>query len=246
MQDGCHPKRGSSSSALTHYLVILLTVSELQIQEFAACIGDHLTIYDGSSIHADILEGPTCGGETPAVISTRNELFISFISTRILPATGFIANYKFITCGRMLMTKTGIIKSKPYRTRNMHCFWVLLVKRLYKITLKLEELYLQHTSNCRENSLIIYDAGQPPIAIAGNYCNEVPLPLEVTSTGRTVIIEFLHKKSPTNQGFKISYERLANENPPLFSGSSHEGPDCNKFVVVPFISLIFSQRTILL
>ncbi|XP_048463253.1 astacin-like metalloendopeptidase [Rhincodon typus] len=193
-----------------HRLKILLEFLRFQIQEFAACIGDHLTIYDGSSIHADILEGPICGADNPAAISTRNELFITFTSTRKLQATGFAAKYKFITCGYMLKSRSGEIESKSHPSNNVHCFWVLLVKRYYKLTLIFQELKLKESSNCTENSVIIHDVAQSPSVVAEQYCNKVSLPLKTNSTGRAVIIEFQHKPS-AKHGFKVSYERIVSK-----------------------------------
>uniref|UniRef100_UPI00398F09A1 astacin-like metalloendopeptidase isoform X2 n=1 Tax=Pristiophorus japonicus TaxID=55135 RepID=UPI00398F09A1 len=187
---------------------ILLEFSSFMIQEFTACIGDHLIIYDGANNLAKILDGPICGAENPAVMSTENELLITFTSTRSLPAHGFAASYRLITCGHMLKTSEGQIESKSDHSKDVHCFWVVLIKRQYKIILNVEELNIKNSTNCTENNLVIHDAARTPPAVIGKYCGKVSLPLNMISFGRTVVIEFQHKQSKSDYRFKISYKSI--------------------------------------
>ncbi|XP_055505954.1 low choriolytic enzyme-like [Leucoraja erinacea] len=107
---------------------ILLEFSSFAIKEFAACLGDHVAVYDGANKLAKILVRPACGAENPAALSSRNELLITFSSTRRLPARGFSANYKFVVCGFMIKSRKGTITRTSTRFRDTHCFWVLLTR----------------------------------------------------------------------------------------------------------------------
>ncbi|GCC35821.1 hypothetical protein chiPu_0014309 [Chiloscyllium punctatum] len=189
------------------HLKILLEFSDFQIQEFAGCIGDRLTIYDGSSVEDNVLEGPACGAENPAVISKRNELFITFITSRTYQSTGFAATYRFIKCGHMKKDRRGIIESKSHPFKEVHCFWAILIKRRYKIIMEFEGTGKSQKGNCTENSLIIYDAARTPPITAEIFCNNASLSLPfVVSTGRALVLEFQHVPSIFNRGFKIAYD----------------------------------------
>ncbi|XP_051885111.1 low choriolytic enzyme-like [Pristis pectinata] len=119
---------------------ILVEFSEFSIQEFAACLGDHVTVYDGADKLSKVLVRPACGAENPAAISTVNEILITFTSIRRLPARGFSAKYRFVECGRMVKNKKGDITRKASRSKDTHCFWVLLTKMKRKIKIHLRFL----------------------------------------------------------------------------------------------------------
>uniref|UniRef100_UPI00398F23BA astacin-like metalloendopeptidase isoform X2 n=1 Tax=Pristiophorus japonicus TaxID=55135 RepID=UPI00398F23BA len=190
------------------YFKILLEFSTFNVQEFAACIGDYLTIYDGANNLAKILDGPNCGAENPAAISTQRELLITFTSSKRMASSGFSATYRFITCGTMLLTSKGRIESRSQYAKDLHCFWVLLIRRKYQITLKLEELKFKDTNNSADNKLVIYDAAKSPPVILGKYHGQLSSPVDLTSFGRTIIIEFRHNRSRPVYGFKISYKSI--------------------------------------
>ncbi|XP_069751403.1 astacin-like metalloendopeptidase isoform X4 [Narcine bancroftii] len=221
---------------------ILLEFSSFAIQEFAACLGDHVTVYDGANKLSKLLVRPACGTENPTAISTRNELLITFTSIRRLPAPGFNATYRFVECGFMLKNKKGVISRKSSSFTDTHCFWALLTKMKRKFILEIKELHLKETSKCEENYLIIHDTVQNPPQIAGKYCGQESLPININSYGRAVVIEFRQKKSPSEYGFKLSYKSIFNKNPPTFSGSSHESY-CNSCAVASGILITFLWKT---
>uniref|UniRef100_UPI00398E996B embryonic protein UVS.2-like isoform X5 n=1 Tax=Pristiophorus japonicus TaxID=55135 RepID=UPI00398E996B len=227
------------------YFKILLEFSTFNVQEFAACIGDYLTIYDGANNLAKILDGPNCGAENPAAISTQRELLITFTSSKRMASSGFSATYRFITCGTMLLTSKGRIESRSQYAKDLHCFWVLLIRRKYQITLKLEELKFKDTNNSADNKLVIYDAAKSPPVILGKYHGQLSSPVDLTSFGRTIIIEFRHNRSRPVYGFKISYKSIVNKNPPTISGASHEGSYYNNVTFVPCIFLIFFMENLI-
>ncbi|XP_072374904.1 astacin-like metalloendopeptidase [Scyliorhinus torazame] len=218
---------------------ILLEFSTFQVHEFAGCFGDHVTIYDGPNNNHNVLDGPACGAENPAVISTKRELLITFKSTRTLAATGFAAKYKFITCGKMLSTRSGKIGSRARRSKDVLCYWVVLIKRHYQVRIKFEGVNLKNDTNCTQNSMIIRDAARTPPRIAGTYCDDTTLPSNLTTYGRTVVIEFRHKPSKPRRGFKVSYDSILNKNPPRVVS---EGSYSNNPALVLFISLLCSWR----
>ncbi|XP_038663301.1 astacin-like metalloendopeptidase [Scyliorhinus canicula] len=218
---------------------ILLEFSTFQVYEFVGCFGDHVAIYDGPNNNAKVLDGPTCGAENPAAISTARELLITFKSTRTITAIGFAAKYKFITCGKMLSARIGNIRSRSLRSKDVLCYWVVLLKRFHQVRMKLKGINLKDDINCTENSMLIRDAAQTPPRIAGIYCDDTTLPSNFTSYGRTLVIEFRHKPSRTKRAFQVSYDSVVNRNPPrVFSEGSHS----NNPALVLFISLLCSWR----
>ncbi|XP_038661972.1 astacin-like metalloendopeptidase [Scyliorhinus canicula] len=217
---------------------ILLEFTFFKIRELGGCSADQLNIYDGANKHSRILDGPICGAENPAVMSSRNELFITFTSNQKLQASGFAARYRFIRCGLMLKTRTGQIEGRSFQRKDVYCFWVLLVKRKYQIVLNFERLHILNTTNCEQNHLIIYDVTSTPPVVAARFCDKVSLPVNVISFGRAVVIEFQHTRANFNYGFKITYKSIENKNPPTVSGSSDEGSYCNNVTFMLLISLI--------
>ncbi|XP_078271736.1 LOW QUALITY PROTEIN: astacin-like metalloendopeptidase [Rhinoraja longicauda] len=187
-----------------HKYKILLEFSSFAIKELAACIGDRVTVYDGATALAKTLVRPSCGAENPAALSSFNELLITFSSTRRLPAPGFTANYKFVVCGYMKSLRKGTFTaiSSPYR--NTHCFWVLLARMKYQYTLKIQELNIQKTKKC-ENYLIIHDPAQNPPRRTTKYCEQSPHAINITTSGRAIVMEFHQVQSRYKYGFRVSY-----------------------------------------
>ncbi|XP_072448965.1 embryonic protein UVS.2-like [Chiloscyllium punctatum] len=74
---------------------VFIQFTKFQVEEFINCYSDRVIIHDGDDALAPVLEGPTCGGENPAVISTRKSLFVQFYSAQSWQAYGFSAKYEF-------------------------------------------------------------------------------------------------------------------------------------------------------
>ncbi|XP_069751503.1 astacin-like metalloendopeptidase isoform X2 [Narcine bancroftii] len=218
---------------------ILLEFLIFKVHESGTCHGDYLAIYDGINNSAHKLDGPTCGTENPAVISSRNELFITFFSNWKLRAPGFAARYRLIRCGHMLKAKQGKFQSKSEYSFQVHCFWVLMTERKYKIVLQFEKMDLEENPNCTASGVIIHDAASTPPVIAGRYCGKMKLPFEWTSFGRTVVVEFQHSQSEYNYEFKMKYHSIRSEHPPTVSKSSCDRSLLSGFTFMSCITLIF-------
>ncbi|XP_078271738.1 astacin-like metalloendopeptidase [Rhinoraja longicauda] len=186
---------------------ILLEFSVFRVSESRRCL-DHLIIYDGADDHTRVLDGPTCGEENPAVISSRNELFIKFVTNWRLQAPGFVATYKLIHCGAMMNAKHGRVQSMSILSLQNRCFWVVLTERNHQVVLQLESLSIEESPNCTKSSLTIHDAAVTPPTIAGVFCGKMKLPLRWKSVGRTVMIEFHYSPSPYIRQFKIRYHSI--------------------------------------
>ncbi|XP_048463255.1 low choriolytic enzyme-like [Rhincodon typus] len=85
----------SSTRQQERATVVFIQFTKFQVEEFINCYSDRVIIHDGDDALAPVLEGPTCGGENPAVISSRKSLYIQFYSAQSWQAYGFSANYQF-------------------------------------------------------------------------------------------------------------------------------------------------------
>ncbi|XP_059508206.1 embryonic protein UVS.2-like [Stegostoma tigrinum] len=74
---------------------VFIQFTKFQVEDFINCYSDRVIIHDGDDALAPVLEGPTCGGENPAVISSRKSLYVQFYSAQSWQAYGFSANYQF-------------------------------------------------------------------------------------------------------------------------------------------------------
>ncbi|XP_055505764.1 astacin-like metalloendopeptidase isoform X2 [Leucoraja erinacea] len=218
---------------------ILLEFSSFAIKEFAACLGDHVTVYDGANKLAKILVRPACGAESPAALSSNNELLITFRSTWRLPARGFNANYKFVECGFMMKSRKGNFLRFATPFRVTHCFWVVLARMKRQLTLKIKDLNIQKTKKC-ENHLIIHGNAQSP---PRKYCEQSLYPINITSSGRAIVLEFHHATSINQHGFKVSYSSVFNKHPPVVVPQASRGSYYNSFGLAPGILLTFLWKT---
>ncbi|XP_038663297.1 low choriolytic enzyme-like isoform X2 [Scyliorhinus canicula] len=186
---------------------VFLQFTTFEVQYFTNCYSDRVIIYDGEDILSPILDGPTCGGENPAVVSSGRSLLVRFYTTQKWVANGFSVNYQFVKCGHMMKDKRGNIDFKVWRLTypRTKCLWVLLVPRAFQIVLQITRLHLSTNENCTINYLAIYDVARKPSALQGKYCGISKTPIALTSTGRTLVLEFSHSMFKLGWGFSAEY-----------------------------------------
>lgn len=87
--------------------------------------------------------------------------------------------------------------------KNWHLLFAFLIEQY---NLKIQELNIQMTKNCEENYLIIHNISQHPPRSTTKYCEQSSLPINITTSGRAVVMEFHHNKSQSEYGFTVSYK----------------------------------------
>ncbi|XP_055505767.1 astacin-like metalloendopeptidase isoform X2 [Leucoraja erinacea] len=218
---------------------IFLQFTTFQVEQFTNCYSDHVVIYDGDNSLSHVLDGPNCGAENPAVISSGAALLVEFFTSRSQRAQGFSAKFEFVECGSTKTNKKDEVDFRAWKNdgTELKCVWVLLVPRAFKIVLTLTMVNLDTTQNCENSYLAIYDTAAIPAKPFAKYCESLDAPITFTSTGRTVVIELAHVQANLGWGFSAEYKSIKNKNPPTVITYMSGGNCQNSFAVVPPILL---------
>ncbi|XP_059832348.1 embryonic protein UVS.2-like [Hypanus sabinus] len=189
---------------------IFLQFTKFQVEQFINCYSDRVIIYDGGSLESTVLDGPTCGSENPAVVSSEGSLLVEFFSSRTWRAYGFSAKIQFVECGYTLTNKKGNIDFRAWKKDDLKhkCWWALLIPRSFKIVFTLITLHIRSNENCTADYLAIHDVAANPHTLLGKYCGKLSEPVTFTSTGRTLVLELSHLKSDLGWGFSAEYKSI--------------------------------------
>ncbi|XP_072128262.1 astacin-like metalloendopeptidase isoform X1 [Mobula birostris] len=213
---------------------IFLQFTKFQVEQFINCYSDRVIIYDGESLVSPVLDGPTCGSENPAVVSSGGSLLVEFFSSRIWRAFGFSAKFQFVECGYTLTDKKGNINFRTWKKANsrQRCWWALLMPRAFKIVFTLITLHMSSNGTCTEDYLAIHDVAANPPTLLGKYCGKLPQPVVFTSTGRTLVLELSHPMPDLGWGISAEYKSIINKNPPEVITYNNKGSYPNTLALV--------------
>ncbi|XP_072128270.1 embryonic protein UVS.2-like isoform X2 [Mobula birostris] len=188
---------------------IVLEFDFFHIQPFLGCYRDNLKIYDGSTTRSPVLKGPVCGKMAPAVISTHHLLLIAFSSGHHKHSKGFSAKYRFVKCGRMLITSpTKIIGRFEHSgsinpNESSNCFWLVQAHKGHEVVFEITTYNFQTSDNCTFAYLKIHDVSQAPPASRGKFCGATPVPL---TEGTSLLLEFNHPGAQMQPGLRVDYK----------------------------------------
>ncbi|XP_078270866.1 astacin-like metalloendopeptidase [Rhinoraja longicauda] len=221
---------------------IYLQFTTFQVKQFLNCYSDRVIIYDGDNPLFPVLDGPNCGAENPAVVSSGTALLVEFYTTHLRRAKGFSANFQFVDCGSTMTKKADIIDFIAWKQDEtaIKCFWALLVPRAFKIVFTLTALNLDKHNDCEMNYLAIHDIAAFPPKLFAKYCGPLDSPVTFTSTGRTIVLELIHLNPNLGWGFSAEYKSIKNKNPPVVITYKNDGNRKNTFAVVPHILLTYA------
>ncbi|XP_072905220.1 astacin-like metalloendopeptidase [Hemitrygon akajei] len=220
---------------------IFLQFTKFQVEQFINCYSDRVIIHDGDSLESTVLDGPTCGSENPAVVSSGASLLVEFFSSRTWRAYGFSAKIQFVECGYTLTSKKGNIDFRAWKKDDLRhkCWWALLIPRSFKIVFTLITLHFRSNENCTEDYLAIHDVAANPHTLLGKYCGKLSGPVTFTSTGRTLVLELSHLMSDLGWGFSAEYKSIINKHPPKVMTYSSKGSYPNTLALVLTSSVLY-------
>ncbi|XP_065362088.1 cubilin homolog [Calliphora vicina] len=195
------------------------TQIELQIEIFDLemsnnCSSDWLEIRNGGSNHSTLL-GRFCGNMTniPHVIpSFTNQMYLFFHSNGFVNQKGFQIRWFVFSngCGGNLEGEQGVVTSpfypEPYPNK-AECDWRLHVHPGSAIHLTIVDLALENYSNCRYDTLSIFEGTTDIKTHLASICqmNENKEPLEYIINSNEALIQLKTDDSNRERGFLLSY-----------------------------------------
>ncbi|XP_072905219.1 embryonic protein UVS.2-like isoform X2 [Hemitrygon akajei] len=214
---------------------IVLEFDFFHIQPFLGCYRDNLKIYDGSTTHSPVLKGPVCGKIAPAVISSHHLLLIAFSSGHYKHSKGFSAKYRFVNCGRMLITSPSkIIGRFEHRgsinpNESSNCFWLVQAHKGHEVVFEITTYNFQRSDNCTFAYLKIHDVSQAPPANRGKFCGATPVPL---TEGTALLLEFNHPGAQMQPGLRVDYKCVIRPFERRGRSSVRWNAQCDAFMLV--------------
>ncbi|XP_012276352.1 cubilin [Orussus abietinus] len=190
---------------------IVLTLTDMDIEESTGCYFDNLEVRDGDNENSTLI-GTYCGPDDflpEPMYSTFNYMYLKFTTEHNIEGRGFQANYTTIVqrCGGMYKAEAGVIQSPgDGRYDNGEtCTWLIQAPVGHIIQLTWVLFQLEYHTKCAHDYVKVYDNytsdESPPI---GSYCG-AKIPPVLMSQGNMMTIVFHSDSSITREGFVATY-----------------------------------------
>ncbi|XP_045623432.1 cubilin [Procambarus clarkii] len=193
---------------------IRLNFSDFHLENHRACRWDYLAIRDGGSEDSPEISR-SCGVNIPLpVLSTGNQLHVTFHSDHSISGRGFTASYQ-VACGGEYGGTTGLIRS-PYHPRayphNRECIYVINTPPRTAIVLNFTEFDIEGPSffsGCVYDYVEIRDGSRASSPLLGRYCGPAShAPEPVRSQLNHMWLKFRTDASVTNMGFVANFTTI--------------------------------------
>ncbi|XP_074596985.1 cubilin-like, partial [Brevipalpus obovatus] len=171
------------------------------------CRYDFVKIFDG-----DTVLGPYCGTRQPPSVRSRNEeLRVMFKSDKSNQLQGFIASYSFLNqssfCGGLRTGLSGEIETQhPYGHRQT-CTWTISAPSSRKIHLNFTRFELESQTDCRFDSLTIYNGPSTLSPKIGTFCGN-KIPTNMISRSSELLLVFKTDTGVSRYGFKVLWDAM--------------------------------------
>ncbi|KAK2531299.1 Cubn [Columba livia] len=186
---------------------------QFYIEPSPNCTSSYLELRDGADSTAPII-AKLCGGVMPgSQRSSGVAMYLRFRSDSSATHVGFNAKYSIAPCGGTVTGQTGIIESTGYPELhyqdNLLCEWFLQGPRGHYLTIRLEGLDIQNSSECTNDFVEIreYNASGN---LLGRYCGNT-LPDAVDTSDSFAYIKFVTDGSVNAQGFRLRFDSSTEE-----------------------------------
>ncbi|NWR90257.1 CUBN protein, partial [Furnarius figulus] len=186
---------------------------QFYIEPSPNCTSSYLELRNGADATAPII-AKLCGGSLPgSQRSSGAVMYLRFRSDNSATHVGFNAKYSIAPCGGTVIGRTGVIKSMGYPDLhyqdNLLCEWFLQGPRGHYLTIRLEDLDIQHSSECTNDFVEIreYNASG---SLLGRYCGNT-LPDAVDTSDSFAYIKFVTDGSVTARGFRLHFDSSTEE-----------------------------------
>ncbi|XP_068094350.1 cubilin [Hyperolius riggenbachi] len=189
---------------------VLLNFTDFDIEGHPSCIYDNVTVYDGESSDAELIDG-LCGSQLPGLItSSRNTMFVRLRSDHSGQHRGFSAHFSE-ACGSSIVSDSigGGISSPLYPAKypsNQNCTWIIQASEPFNhVTLSFTDFELElGNPNCTGDVVEILDGNNDGAPSKGRYCSQV-LPHPITSLSNALVIKFASNRYLNYRGFHAAY-----------------------------------------
>ncbi|XP_046880031.1 cubilin [Hypomesus transpacificus] len=199
--------------------IIDLKFNTFQIEASSTCQFDYVAVYDGPNTLAPLM-GRFCGSQLPPDLrSSTNQLFIVFRTDASIHGLGWRATYRETLgeaqgCGGYLSMPMGMFGSPDINMDGRYeplldCMWTisLPVNKQVNVTFSPFELEGSATTNCRYDSVRIYDGENSNYPLVGKFCgNDVPGPF--VSAGNFLTVHFVSDSVIQLKGFNATYRAV--------------------------------------
>uniref|UniRef100_A0A8C0FEB1 Cubilin n=1 Tax=Bubo bubo TaxID=30461 RepID=A0A8C0FEB1_BUBBB len=186
---------------------------QFYIEPSPNCTSSYLELRNGADSAAPII-AKLCGGLMPG--SQRSSgaiMYLRFRSDSSATHVGFNVKYSMAPCGGTVIGQSGIVESTGYPDRhyqdNLLCEWFLQGPRGHYLTIRLEGLDIQNSSECTNDFVEIreYNASGN---LLGRYCGNT-LPDAVDTSDSFAYVKFITDGSVNARGFRLHFDSSTEE-----------------------------------
>uniref|UniRef100_A0A8C9LFB5 Cubilin n=1 Tax=Pavo cristatus TaxID=9049 RepID=A0A8C9LFB5_PAVCR len=186
---------------------------QFYIEPSPNCTSSYLELRNGADSSAPVL-AKLCGSLLPgSQRSSGAVMYLRFRSDSSDTHVGFNAKYSIAPCGGIVAGQTGIIESVGYPDLhypdNLLCEWFLQGPRGHYLTITLEDLDIQNSSECANDFMEIreYNASGN---LLGRYCGNT-LPDAVDTSDSFAYVKFVADGSINARGFRLRFDSSTEE-----------------------------------
>ncbi|NXD11879.1 CUBN protein, partial [Nothocercus nigrocapillus] len=177
------------------------------------CTSSYLELRSGADPSAPVL-AKLCGDSMPGPQRSSGAImYMRFRSDSSATRVGFNAKYSIATCGGTVTGQTGTIESVGYPDLhyedNLRCEWFLQGPRGHYLTIRVEGLDIQNSSECANDFVEIreYNASGN---VLGKYCGNT-LPDAVDTSDSFAYVKFVTDGSVNARGFRLHFDSSSEE-----------------------------------
>ncbi|KAK2886327.1 cubilin [Channa argus] len=204
--------------------VVDLKFNTFHLEASSGCRYDYVAVYDGQDTFAPLL-GQFCGSVVPPNLrSSTNHLFIVFKTDASVDGIGWRATYSETLgpaqgCGGYMSMPMGMFGSPDPNLDgryepNMDCLWTIEMPVNKAINLTFTSFDLESATNCRFDSVKVYDGDNVNFPLVGTFCGN-SIPDFFVSSGNFLTIHFVTDSVVQRGGFNATYRSV-----PMFCGGS--------------------------
>ncbi|NWR74432.1 CUBN protein, partial [Centropus unirufus] len=180
---------------------------QFYIEPSPNCTSSYLEVRNGADSTAPII-AKLCGSSMPGLQrSSGTAMYLRFRSDSSATHVGFNAKYSIAACGGTVIGQSGIIESVGYPELhyqdNLLCEWFLQGPRGHYLTIRLEGLDIQNSSDCTNDFVEIREYNATG-NLLGRYCGNT-LPDAVDTSDAFAYVRFVTDGTVNAQGFRLRF-----------------------------------------
>ncbi len=173
---------------------------------------DTVNVYDGTDSSASLLGRFSGNAIPPTIVSSSNNLYISFKTDASNNASGWSASYVSgvpgVNCGTDTLTASSATfndgSGTQNYTNNLFCSWLIQPIGANIVRIEFDSL----STELGNDTVAVYDGPTSASPLLGVFSG-TNLPPMLNSSGASVFVTFTTNGSITDKGFQISYEGIS-------------------------------------